>query len=487
MDSFVVRLKILQKNSKLLFSLIFSVAALASFVVFLTLQSSYSANEIDNVTEKMSSSDGLTTITITGESSKKIEQDQVTIVMNVQTKPSDLKSIETAKKESVDKVTNAIESSLDENSTLSVTTGNTNLNGLGYGGAPPDMSSFTAHVEFPITVDLDKLTTVSKIITDNGFWINNLSVQKVPIDSSETTSEIIVSSGSSTPGCESANSCYLPYNKVVKAKEMVTWINNDSAAHTVTSGKVETSPSGLFDSGLFIAGGKFQYVFETPGEYDYFCMVHPWMTGKVTVISAETTESEKPEIQYKYQANLNAVMDLEPDNINNVVEKYQSKIDSLTTALKDYQVPTENIRQGSVYFNPIYYGQSSAKLFTAYTQIFVKVNMQDVEKVMDAAKTSGANFENMFLSYSSSTTDALRQELTQKAIENAQSRAMEIIGPMGLQIKGIKSITVNSGIPQSQYGNTIVQNGIGLRFPYYDTNQANEVFVSATVEFEVGK
>ncbi len=211
------------------------------------------------------------------------------------------------------------------------------------------------------------------------------------------------------------------------------------------------------------------------------------MTGKVTVIAAETDESEKPEIQYKYQANLNAAMDLEPDSINNVVEKYQGKIDSLTAALKEYQIPTENIKQGSVYFNPLYYGQSSANLYTAYTQLFVKASMDDVEKIMNAAKGSGANFENMFLSYSSSTTDALRQELTQKAIENAQSRAMEIIGPMGLQIKGIKSIEVNTGIPQNPYGNTVVQNGIGLRSTYYDTNQATEIFVSAIVEFEVGK
>jgi len=62
----------------------------------------------------------------------------------------------------------------------------------------------------------------------------------------------------------------------------VIWNNIDSAAHTVTSG-IPGSPDGIFDSGMVLSGGTFEFTFTEPGEYDYYCMVHPWMTGKVMV------------------------------------------------------------------------------------------------------------------------------------------------------------------------------------------------------------
>nr|WP_294804176.1 plastocyanin/azurin family copper-binding protein [uncultured Nitrososphaera sp.] len=69
---------------------------------------------------------------------------------------------------------------------------------------------------------------------------------------------------------------------------MVTWTNDDSTTpyHTVTSGKVVNNapaPDKVFDSGLMKDGASFSYVFEKAGEYDYYCMLHPYMIGKVTV------------------------------------------------------------------------------------------------------------------------------------------------------------------------------------------------------------
>jgi hypothetical protein len=75
----------------------------------------------------------------------------------------------------------------------------------------------------------------------------------------------------------------------VKILDIVRWENADTAAHTVTSG---VSPGlggdgadGIFDSSLFGPGKGFQYQFTEVGDYEYFCLVHPWMTGIVTVTS----------------------------------------------------------------------------------------------------------------------------------------------------------------------------------------------------------
>ncbi len=88
--------------------------------------------------------------------------------------------------------------------------------------------------------------------------------------------------GSSSPGCEETNECYLPYMVTINHGDEVVWSNDDSAPHTVTSG-TDTTADGIFDSGMLMADKTFAHTFDTLGEYDYFCMVHPWMVGQVFV------------------------------------------------------------------------------------------------------------------------------------------------------------------------------------------------------------
>ena len=94
---------------------------------------------------------------------------------------------------------------------------------------------------------------------------------------------ISVPEGTGTPGCDETNACYIPFNVSISAGEEITWSNDDTAAHTVTSGSPADGPDGNFDSGLFMAGGTFSTTLDESGEYSYFCMVHPWMTGNITV------------------------------------------------------------------------------------------------------------------------------------------------------------------------------------------------------------
>jgi plastocyanin len=94
---------------------------------------------------------------------------------------------------------------------------------------------------------------------------------------------ISIPSGSSVPGCDETNECFIPVDVTVKVGDTVTWSNDDSAAHTVTSGTAADGPDGKFDSSLFMADTTFSYTFDQAGEYNYYCMVHPWMTGKVSV------------------------------------------------------------------------------------------------------------------------------------------------------------------------------------------------------------
>ncbi len=92
-----------------------------------------------------------------------------------------------------------------------------------------------------------------------------------------------IPSGTSVPGCEETNECWLPSSVTIEMGDTVEWINSDTAAHTVTGGLPADGPSGVFDSSLVLAGATYAFTFEEAGSYDYFCMVHPWMVGDVQV------------------------------------------------------------------------------------------------------------------------------------------------------------------------------------------------------------
>ena len=98
------------------------------------------------------------------------------------------------------------------------------------------------------------------------------------------TAEVSNAPGSSVAGCEVTRECFIPADVTVDVDGEVTWSNDDTAAHTVTSGIAAAGgPDGAFDSGLLMPATTFTHKFEMPGEYPYYCIVHPWMEGTVTV------------------------------------------------------------------------------------------------------------------------------------------------------------------------------------------------------------
>jgi len=106
--------------------------------------------------------------------------------------------------------------------------------------------------------------------------------ESAPMEKRSGPFEVSIANGASAPGCESTNSCYLPYEANIYSGESVMWTNSDTAAHTVTSG-LPGAPDDKFDSGMMVPNNTWQFMFSDSGEYPYYCMLHPWMTGKVIV------------------------------------------------------------------------------------------------------------------------------------------------------------------------------------------------------------
>lgn len=82
------------------------------------------------------------------------------------------------------------------------------------------------------------------------------------------------------------NTSFQPQELNVQPGATVTWTNEDNFAHTVTAG-TRDNPSGLFDSGNVAAGGTFNFTFEEPGTYEYFCSIHDGMRGVIVVGEGE--------------------------------------------------------------------------------------------------------------------------------------------------------------------------------------------------------
>ena len=74
------------------------------------------------------------------------------------------------------------------------------------------------------------------------------------------------------------NFAFFPTELTIKQGDTVTWINKDSATHTVTS-----LSGNEMDSKQLGTGETYSHVFATIGSFDYHCSIHTMMNGKIIV------------------------------------------------------------------------------------------------------------------------------------------------------------------------------------------------------------
>jgi plastocyanin len=122
------------------------------------------------------------------------------------------------------------------------------------------------------------LTALALSTTLGGFAATSVSAQG--------GNNVSIVSGASTM----ADKAYSPNPVNVKVGDTVTWTNDDSQPHTVTSGKDSSDPDKgkVFDSSpnfnpMLSPKQTFQHKFTAAGEVPYFCQIHPTMVGKVVV------------------------------------------------------------------------------------------------------------------------------------------------------------------------------------------------------------
>ena len=89
---------------------------------------------------------------------------------------------------------------------------------------------------------------------------------------------------------EIKNYAFAPAAVTVPVGTTVTWVNEDTVPHTVTS----KSGPAKFDSGQLASGASWSATFATPGTYDYYCADHPQMVAKITITGPGSGGSTPP-------------------------------------------------------------------------------------------------------------------------------------------------------------------------------------------------
>jgi plastocyanin len=92
---------------------------------------------------------------------------------------------------------------------------------------------------------------------------------------------VAIARGSSDPH---RGQFFVPPQKSVPHGTTIVWTNDDNVQHTVTSFLPITGPTIVFDSNQISPnGGTFKFRFDEVGTYNYYCKIHPFMTGQVIV------------------------------------------------------------------------------------------------------------------------------------------------------------------------------------------------------------
>jgi plastocyanin len=121
------------------------------------------------------------------------------------------------------------------------------------------------------------------VLTDDQIWQVVTYVRQLPNGIPQVALPTPTSAPSASQGenvtVDITNSVYVQKDVTVTPGTTVVWVNHDEDEHTVTS----SSEPRVLDSGIFEQNETFEFTFDEEGSYEYFCEVHDWMQGTVTV------------------------------------------------------------------------------------------------------------------------------------------------------------------------------------------------------------
>ena len=149
----------------------------------------------------------------------------------------------------------------------------------------PDWVKNTAKWYGDDLISDDEFLNAIKFLVENKIMVLDFKIEPEPVPEPFDTNlslraEIMMPNGNAE---QSNTGFFIPLNMQVNAGTTVVWVNDDNVLHTVQSMDDDGKPSGVFNSNVLKTGERFAFKFEEKGEYNYYCTIHPWRVGLVTV------------------------------------------------------------------------------------------------------------------------------------------------------------------------------------------------------------
>ncbi len=123
-----------------------------------------------------------------------------------------------------------------------------------------------------------KETEVLNVSGNENENVNAMEKEETNANSATNTSASTNISSSTKASVSIDNSAFGTKTLTVKKGATVTWTNDDSVAHTVTS-----ATGAELSSGTLAVGKTYSHTFDTVGTFAYKCTLHPTMTATVVV------------------------------------------------------------------------------------------------------------------------------------------------------------------------------------------------------------
>ena len=212
---------------------------------------------------------------------------------------------------------------------------------------------------------------------------------------------------------------YEPTDITVQPGTSITWSNHDTVIHTATSGDSDSgTPDGRFDTG-FIQPGKSKTVILIPGakgKIAYFCQVHPFMRGEVTVAGLPISSVENataPLTQPGLAGNATAPMG---------VAAIPVKTYNLGIGNKQYKIPYQITGGKLDTINA--QGNNATLVFNISTTSDGKLTLDLPRKIIDSKKQGGIDEGYaVFVDGQNANADQIKN--------NTESRTLSIDFPKG--------------------------------------------------------
>jgi len=256
-----------------------------------------------------------------------------------------------------------------------------------------------------------------------------------------------------------------------------------STFNIYSSTAIETNIEGFSDivKKLTESGFGFEGVYAAPVMYS---------SGQYLMREAASADASNPENadvpEDSSKITLNVSINTKPGKLDDILAEYDDKYKKLVNILKESGISADQIKPVNVNINPFFYGPTQSSTFQTYSQIVVRTDARNIEKISNMVQKEGAYVENTFLSVSDTAIEKLRDRLNKQAFDNAKSRAESMAKLAGMKIGAVKNIESTTSVI-NPYGGYQSYKGLYVIPPYYYQSVSGEIASSITVEFWLEK